>query len=148
MPRWGRFLPHWCVSEFHDSAARSCWRMRSFWHPVWEKRRKSGNLPGRFQGTEPPLESVWHRHPSHHKPAFWPALRWVPARFRVSPLHDDCLDNFHFTGAPSGLSISFSLLQTSLYSIFCRRLRRYHRRYHQDSKYLRQCIPMHSQHLQ
>lgn len=65
MPRWGRFLPHWCVSEFHDSAARSCWRMRSFWHPVWEKRRKSGNLPGRFQGTEPPLESVWHRHPSH-----------------------------------------------------------------------------------
>ena len=29
----------------------------------------------------------------------------------------DCLDNFHFTGAPSGLSISFSLLQTSLYSI-------------------------------
>ena len=32
-------------------------------------------------------------------------------------MHDDCLDNFHFTGAPSGLSISFSLLQTSLYSI-------------------------------
>jgi len=32
-------------------------------------------------------------------------------------LQYDCLDNFHFTGAPSGLSISFSLLQTSLYSI-------------------------------
>ena len=80
-PRLGKFQPHLCVCESHDSIAQSCLRMKFSGPPTLEMRKISENLPGRFQDTEPPLGSVWPRCPSHHKPAFWLVPQWKPTRF-------------------------------------------------------------------
>lgn len=81
-PRLGKFQPHLCVCESHDSIAQSCLRMKFSGRPTLEMRKISENLTGRFQDTEPPLGSVWHRCPSHHKPAFWLVPQWEPTRFQ------------------------------------------------------------------